>query len=445
LTVFDHDVLIEILRKNIHDDRFLKLLKGMLKAGYMEDWKYHKTYSGTPQGGIISPLLANIVLNELDCYVEEVLIPEYTKGTVRRMNPEYKKLANIKEKAKKQKEKWVWEDAAKRMRQLAARMPDDPNYKRVRYLRYADDSILGVIGTRQDAEDIKGRIGDFLSGKKLEMSEEKTMITHARTERARFLNYEIFTDWNNTKLTVNSRGVKTRSVNGDIVLAIPRDVYVRWKKKANGKRKKRQARGNVQRIGHRPELINLGDYDIISTYETELQGLINYYALAHNVYKRMTTLRYFWFMSLANTLAAKFKTKKTSIYKKYLGYTADGRKVLMKKVEREGKEPLVAVFGRKPIERKMNVVIKDTIAHIHIERNEIVTRLLANTCELCGHEGEVEGHHIRKLKDLKKRWAGRKEKPEWVKRMIALHRKTLFVCDECHQKIHNGTYDGKKL
>ena len=105
-----------------------------------------------------------------------------------------------------------------------------------------------------------------------------------------------------------------------------------------------------------------------------------------------------------------------------------------------------AIFGRKPIQRKKFVsVLKDKIVSIYANRNELITRLLAETCELCGKETKVEGHHIRKLKDLKKRWKGRREKPEWVTRMIAIHRKSLFVCEECHKNIHNGTYDGRKL
>jgi hypothetical protein len=107
--------------------------------------------------------------------------------------------------------------------------------------------------------------------------------------------------------------------------------------------------------------------------------------------------------------------------------------------------PIQGQFGKKPIERKTNIVMKDNISRLYIKRNGLITRLLANKCELCGSEAEVEGHHIKKLKDLKKRYEGRREKPDWVKRMIAIHRKTLFVCRECHKKIHAGTYDGRKL
>ena len=105
----------------------------------------------------------------------------------------------------------------------------------------------------------------------------------------------------------------------------------------------------------------------------------------------------------------------------------------------------MAVFARKRIERNLNVVIDDDVKHVYTGRVQLVDRLLADTCEICGSHVDVEVHHIKKLKDLQKKWQGRKEKPEWVKRMIAIRRKTLVVCQKCHHDIHSGHYDGKKL
>ena len=187
------------------------------------------------------------------------------------------------------------------------------------------------------------------------------------------------------------------------------------------------------------------DFDITSTYAPELQGLINYYAFAQTVYEKMTARRFVWFNSLAKTLAGKHKTSKGKIFKDDIRYGADGRKVIVAEVKREGKKPLIATFGKKPIERKTKVVIGDEITQIYSKRNAFVTRRLANRCELCGSEEEVEGHHIKKRKDLKKRYEGRREKPDWVTRMIAINRKILFGCGECHDKIHAGTYDRRKL
>ena len=115
----------------------------------------------------------------------------------------------------------------------------------------------------------------------------------------------------------------------------------------------------------------------------------------------------------------------------------------MVKVVRKDKPPLIASYGKTTIRQNRKALIKDTKPTNFAERKtELIQRLLNNQCELCGKYGEVAGHHIRKLKDLKKRG---KELLGWQKRMMALRRKTLFVCKECHNNIHNGTYDGRKL
>ena len=175
-----HDVLLSILAENVRDLRLQKLIGKMLKAGYMENWIYHKTYSGTPQGGVISPLLSNIVLNKLDQFVEREIIPKYTIGKKRQRNREYTKVANDIRKAKKEGNRELVKELTKQLRQLPSVDPFDSNYCRVRYVRYADDFLLGIIGSKQVAIEIKYKIGEFLRQElKLEMSEKKTLITHA--------------------------------------------------------------------------------------------------------------------------------------------------------------------------------------------------------------------------------------------------------------------------
>lgn len=409
----------------------------MLKAGYVEDWKFHQTYSGTPQGGIVSPLLMNIVLNELDKYVEDELIPKYTQGTKRKMNPEYKKLAK---KIQREQKKGNWK-RANELRKLYVKLPsgmqNDPNFRRLWYVRYADDTLLGFIGTKQEAKTIKRELGNFLNSIELEMSEEKTLITHAREEKAKFLSYEIGRETEQTKKSKGWNGKRMfqrRSVNSSLNFSMPGDVFEKWANKVSQKGKPR----------HRTELMNLSDYDIISTYEVELQGLINYYSRSHKQ-QGLRYLRYLWETSLIKTLAVKYKAKATTILKRYMKYTPDGKKVIGVEIPRKGKKPLRAVFGGKPIKREKLTVIEDKIQTIYIVRNELIKRLLATTCELCGKENTtLVGHHVKKLKDLTKKWKGR-EKPAWVKRMIAIKRKSLFICPECHNKIHSGKYDGKKV
>lgn len=431
-----HKVLIRVLKRSIKDKMFLNLIWDMLKAGYMEDWKFHGTYSGTPQGGIVSPLLANIVLNELDRYVEDELIPTYTKGKGRQWNPEYQKLkyASRKEKAKGNQKKS--HALRKQDMKISSLKPNDPGYRRLWYCRYADDFLLGFIGTKVEAETVKQEIHRFLETIELDMSEEKTLITHAFTEKAKFLNYEIGYNQANNAITETKTGHSRRSANGRLWFAIPEDVISRWANKVNGKDVTKQ----------RVELLNISDYDIIRTYETELQGLINYYRYAHNMYRRMSFLRYIWETSLLKTLAGKYKIAMSAAIKKYKIFTSEnGRRIVGATVEGEKKKPLVATLGSKPLERTKNVKIHDEERTTYPTRNELVTRMLANTCEICGSTDNIAAHHIRKLADLKERYKGKPDRPEWVKKMIAIRRKTLFTCEECHRKIHRGEYDGQRL
>jgi group II intron reverse transcriptase/maturase len=432
----NHQKIVDLLKKNIKDEQFLGLIEGMLHAGYFEDWVYHQTYSGTPQGGILSPLLANIVLNELDTYVEERLIPRYTKGKKRRGNKEHQRL-RFKAWSLRKKGDYIGARAVyRRYSHLPSLDCQDPNYRRLYYIRYADDFLLGFIGAKAEAEVIKTEIGKFLKEQLLlEMSPEKTLITNATEGRARFLNYEITIaqkDNRQTKTVRHGIRTRTRGINGQVIFLVPKDVIKNVKAKV--------IRGGNAR--ERAELIHNSDYEIISTYERQLQGVINYYLLAHNVSKEMWKLRYYFKTSLLKTLAAKHKTSTSKIRRKYTKQTADGRKVIAIAIQREGKRPLRAIFGAKPIQRKTDITINDNIQNIYMERSELIERLLAGKCELCEREGEVIGHHIHKLKNLRKK---KRTLETWEKKMIAMRRKSLFVCEACHKKIHNGTYDGRKL
>jgi len=424
-----------VLRRKVHDEPFLVLIEGMLQVGYVEDWKYHKTYSGTPQGGIVSPLLANIVLNELDRYVEDTLIPENTKGKNRKRNAKYMKMANEAVKARKEGNYKQAKELQKTYSKLPTQIYEDPNFRRLKYVRYADDFLLGFIGPKQEAKAIKEEIGEFLQKEiKLEMSAEKTLITHACKGSARFLNYEIRVGRSQRHKQINMRGKRTtrRTLVGQIDLKVPKDVAQKWKSRV-------MRRGCVI---HRKELTNNSDFDIISLYETEVQGLINYYELAQNVSGEMWGIRSCYRESLIKTLANKHKQDAAKIARKYLMYTVDGRKVIGVEITREGKKPLKAVYGIKPIRRRKTVEIQDEIQTEHIDRTQLIDRLLAEECELCGNFGEVEGHHIKKLKDLKRK---HRKLEDWEKKMIAIRRKTLFVCKECHRKIHKGSYDSQKV
>ena len=203
----NHEVLLTILRAKIHDERFLRLSRHLLESGYLEEWKFNKTLSGCPQGGVISPLLSNIYLDKLDQYVEHVLVPEYTRGGKRAANPTYDSLRG---KADWLRRKGKWKEAKevrKQFQKLPSFDPTDDAYRRLSYVRYADDTLFGFAGPREEAEKIKQRLGQFLRETlKLEMSREKTLITHASTEAARFLNYHIVNQQNDAKPSTPKSG-----------------------------------------------------------------------------------------------------------------------------------------------------------------------------------------------------------------------------------------------
>lgn len=426
----EQNKLLEIINRSIKDERFLKLLRGMLKAGYMDDWEYHQTYSGTPQGGVISPILANIFLNELDAFIEEELIPEYTRGEQRKANPEYDRLSTAMYRAKTKGDVERYKVLRRKRRTLPSGDPNDPGFRRLKYVRFADDFLLGFIGPKSEALEIKRRIGEFLSTLGLTMSEKKTLVTHATTGRARFLGYDVHVARNNNKLR-DSR----RTLNGTPLLSVPIEVANEWKRRYMRKGK----------AYHRAELINNSDYDIVMTYQLEFRGRVNYYKMAYNVAARLYPVKWVYLQSLVKTLSAKHKRKVTWVYSRYYRRQENGIKALVVEIPRENRRPLIAKFGAQPIRYDKWAVIQDAKSRPLTQRNEMVSRLLANQCELCGCNEDIEVHHIRKLKDLKRRYAGRSAPPLWAVRMMEIRRKTLVVCKQCHQAIHAGAYDGPKL
>ena len=267
--------MLGILREKINDNRFLRLVQGLLEAGYLEDWKLNKTYSGTPQGGVLSPLLANIYLDKLDKHVEET-IKAFDKGIRRAPSQEYIALTTQKRAAVRKGAKKLASDLTKQMRKMPSVDPNDPNYKRLTYVRYADDFMLGIIGSKSDAQEIKRNIGDYLKDSlKLKLSEEKTLITSATQDAAKFLGYEIKNQTSNTKLSKRQNGRPRRSTNGRIALLVPHNVTEK-----NSKPYLRKGKPI-----HPPYLMVNSDYTIVYEYQTKLRGLYQYYALAANVSK----------------------------------------------------------------------------------------------------------------------------------------------------------------
>ena len=427
----DHAILIDILGEKIKDNRFLRLIQNLLKAGYLEQWVYNRTYSGTPQGGVLSPLLANIYLDKLDQYAEEC-IKTYNKGKRRAPNPEYHRLNCRRHRAKG---KGDWEKAKailKEMRGLPATDPNDPNFKRAWYVRYADDFLFGVIGSKSEALELKQKIGEFLDDRlKLKLSEEKTLITNATKETAKFLGYEIQSQNCNSKITKNTDQVKRRSVNGHIALLLP--ISVVQKKSAPYLKDGKPVHNSFLMINQ--------DFSIVHDYQTKLRGLYQYYALATNV-SQLQHLKWIMEQSLMKTLAAKHQCSVRTLLAKYKTrvQTDKGKtlKCIQITVNREGKKPLVATFGGFSLERKQFTKIHDRMPipyNAKSSHTEIIQRLLADTCEICGKTGAIEVHHIKALKNV---MGPKNARTDWKRYMASRQRKTLAVCQECHYRISTG-------
>ncbi len=431
----DHDILMAILRENIHDGRLLALIENGLKAGVIDDWVYNKTYSGTPQGGILSPLLSNIYLDKLDKFVENTLIPKWTRGKRRKHNKAYKAISHQIAKAKSKGDVETYERLKKIQRSIPSQDPNDTSYRRLWYVRYADDYLLGFVGSKKEAEQVKRELATFLAEElKLRQSPSKTLITHATTQQARFLGYAISVYHADEKLSDGSGNrVKRRSANGRVRLGIPAGLI----------RKKVQSyyRNNV--IHSRKELTCESVAQIIKQHQDTFRGIAEYYKFAIDRH-RLGALKGVMQEQLVKTIAHKMKISGSKVYQRHSSTKIINGKEY--KILLETVETTKGIYrfewggiGLIRVKPNRNTIIDDSLPKpTWSTGGELIQRLNANKCEICGSTNNVEVHHVRKLADLKKRWAGRREKPRWVKLMIARSRKTLVVCQPCHLDIHHG-------
>ena len=433
----DHDVLVGILRERISDDRFIRLIRKFLKAGYVEDWTFHNTYSGTPQGGIVSPILANIYLDKLDKYVKEY-IQHFDKGTKRRPGKESNNLANERKRTvrKLKKVKDGTEKAAlvarlKAIEQERAAFPNgdemDESYRRLKYIRYADDFILGVIGSKEEAQRIKEDIKSFLSASlALELSEEKTLITHTG-KSAKFLGYEITVTRDNHQRR-DVRGCLRRTygkrVRLNVSMATLRDKLLEYGameiKLRNGK--------EVWKPKCRSGLIFNDDLEILDRYNRETVGFCNYYLIANNCVV-LHNFRYIMEYSMYKTFAGKYRSTVRKINKKYRY-----NKLFTVKYEQKGAIKS-RTFYKTSFKRRTTAFNGscdiEPYSIADVSRTNLTDRLKAEKCELCGATGKLIMHHVRNLKNLK-------GKESWERLMSARKRKTIALCPSCHRLRHLG-------
>jgi len=429
----DHAVLVGLLNKKVKDARLIKLIYKFLKAGYLEDWRYQKTYSGTPQGGIISPLLANIYLHELDIFVMK-LKAELDKTSVQKVNLEYRNTQSRSERLSK------WANAAegpertrlideynanqKRLLKIPYKLQTD---KKLKYIRYADDFIIGVNGSREDCLWIKSKLSEFIDEVlKMQLSEEKTLITHS-SECARFLGYDVRVRRSGIIKRSKSGKYKRRSLNNKTELLVPLNDTIH--KFIFAKKIAIQKDGGKFFPERRSALLHLTDLEIVSVYNAELRGICNYYGMASNFHK----LNYFAYLmeySCLKTLANKHKSKISKI--KTMFKDGNGKWGVPYETQRGKKRRYFAKYSDCKGREYPTDVISNAAAVYGHSVNALENRLKAKVCELCGtaESEHYEIHHVNKVKNLK-------GKQTWEKMMIAKRRKTLVVCIKCHHEIHH--------
>ncbi|MBQ3299116.1 MAG: group II intron reverse transcriptase/maturase, partial [Ruminococcus sp.] len=440
---FDHHVIIDILRRRIDDEAFIQLIWKFLKAGYMEQWDFEKTCSGVPQGSGVSPTLCNIYLNELDTFMEKYAENFNTAAQRKRMSPAYKTSVNRAYKYRREGKR-IWEQLSPEERKIRSKqlkeleraeksltptVPLDSDYKRIQYTRYADDFIIGVIGSKQDAIRVKQEVKQFLQDTlKLEMSDAKTKITHTG-DKARFLGYDITVSRSqNTKKLSN--GKVQRVQTGVVKLLVPREKWVGKLLEYNAIKIKINENGKERFVAlHRGKLVNKTDIEILATYNAEVRGLYNYYSIANDAFKigRFGNLMKY---SMYKTFACKYKTNVHEIKRRYcvgdlftVAYdTKAGRKT--------------TTFYRDGYKGKKTATKFDNVSELpqytrYVKPNTLKQRVECHTCELCGKDcRNLEIHQVKKLKDLK-------GNSEWEIIMRKRRRKTLVVCPECHKQIHS--------
>lgn len=415
----EHERLLGLLGQRIRDFRFLKLVRSMLRAGYWAEGQTTTSASGTPQGGIVSPLLANIFLHELDTYVCQTLKPDFDRGERRAKNPEYRRLNDRIRAAKRRGQPEQALTLWKSRRNIRCTDAFDPNFRRLLYVRYADDFLIGVVGSKAEAQHIKEQVGEKLASLGLMLSTSKTHITHA-ADAARFLSYDIY---------VRNR-LDDRHLNGTVLLSVPKAKVYELKR-----RYCKDGRG-----ARRTPYLEAAADETILQYDLELRGYYQYYKLAHNVGSRIGTVKSAMWWSLMHTLAAKHKStvREQARRLKMVGADTGLSCIGITVTSDTGKQRLITFgnFSLRWSKQAAQYPDRDRYQPM-LNTRELTHRLKHDVCELCGWQGETEVHHIRRMKDVRQRYQ-RGELPYWKLVMASRNRKTLVVCRGCHAEIHGS-------
>lgn len=449
----DHHRLIEILRTRIDDERFINLVWKALRAGYVVNGVFHSTEKGTPQGSIVSPMLANIYLDVFDQKVSDWK-EEYAQGHQSRApeSKEYKRLQNRMKRLRKivramdegehlpLKEPDASMTRAdcigeiRMVKQLLlntnARMG---GWFRIKYIRYADDWMIGVIGNRELAQTLKDEAKNFLAENlKLKLSEEKTHITHARSEIAVFLGTTI--KMSSGEIQHGSRQgtpYKRRTGVGKPMLKIPmRKILENLAKEGYC------TKDNFDPI-HRANLQNLDDWEIISRYNAVFRGIWNYYSFAANKYK-LARVFYILQYSCAKTLCGKHRIMSVKKLMKRRGKLLETKRIV------KGETKSIKLYKPDTMKTTPDLFLTEREpAPMEKLFNKYFNRRskssLGMDCCICGSDDRIQMHHVRHIRKMGEKVKG------FTRVMASVNRKQIPVCHECHWHIHRGNYDGISL
>ena len=433
----DHCVLIGILEERINDVRFIRLIRKFLKAGYVEHWQFNHTYSGTPQGGIISPILANIYLDKFDKFMDEYA-KRFDKGNKRRVNPAYNRICNKRNSLKRKlnaetdvKKREILISQIRNMRTEMQQIPYgndmDEQYRRLKYVRYADDFLIGVIGSKSDCEVIKADLAKYMQEQlKLELSDEKTLITNAQ-DKAKFLGYEIYVQRSESKVK-NSLGRTNRMFNGNVRLHVSTEI-ARNKLLAMNAMVIKQVNGKeIWWAESRGFLTSLKEEDIIAQYNLEIRGFYNYYSIANNISAVGDTFGGIMKRSCIKTLAHKHNSTMRKEWKRY----REGQDFVVRYKDSKGQEKCRVLYNEGFRRKQVNDYAEcDHMPNTcFLPQASLVERLKNGVCELCGNKAPLMMHHVRTLSKLK-------ADTEWNKLMLKKGRKTLAVCEKCNALIQS--------
>jgi group II intron reverse transcriptase/maturase len=443
----DHKVLADLLCKVIQDQQFIDLYWKLVKAGHIDkkiNTKSVHSTIGVPQGGVVSPILSNIYLNEFDMYMENLIDKLSSKNfNISKVNPsivKYSKLlTELHYKYNEEYDKTVLKEI-KQVRSVRNKLPSRIRTgNRIRYVRYADDWVIGIIGNRSLAESIKQESKNFLKDVlKLELSEEKTKITHLRDEYAHFLgvdfNKPVSKQSPIVKRKYADRIIKTRINQSKIYFYMPvkemlKTLQERGFIKLSPNVKNKYISNAITKW------IFLDHRSIIIRYNAVINGLLQYYGFVHNKYSFHTIINYFIKHSCAKTIARKYRLGSRAAAFKKFGSLLTSPKI--------GKLDGIGL--------KIPTSFKKTTGELRTSQgatyDPFVTlkwRLesqigLIDPCWICGTENDTEMHHVKHLRKEGVKPTG------FLSLMSKLNRKQIPVCRSCHNKIHKGIYNGMAI